>query len=96
MARDHIKSRASFRSEVWTGKRESVGAAGVRASWPRSIDADLENSDLESEGESASLVTRGAWFVFGLADDAIPYRSPVSSSIIVGSPAGSKLPLRTW
>ena len=92
MARDRIKSRASFRSEVWTGKRESAGLAGVRASCPRLLDADLENLDLESEGESDTLVTRGARFVFGLADDAIPSRSPVASSIIAGSPVGSKLP----
>ena len=91
MERDRIKSRASFRSEVWTGKREFMGAAGVRASWPRSLDADLENSDLESEGESGTLATRVARFVFGFADGAVPSRSPVASSIIAGSLAGSKL-----
>ena len=69
MRRDHIKSRASFRSEVWTEERESAGLTGVRASWPRPLDADLESSDLKFEGESGTLATRGARFVFGYADD---------------------------
>ena len=89
---DHIKSRASFRSEVWTERRESVGPAGVRASWPRPLDVDLESSDLESEGESGTLATWGARFDLGFADDAVPSRSPVAGSIIACNPAGSKLP----
>ena len=92
MASDRIKSRASFRSKVWTEKRGSAGLTGARASWPRSLDKDLESSDFESEGESGTLATRGAWFVFGFADDAVPSRSLVASSIIAWSPAGSKLP----
>ena len=92
MATVHIKSRASFRSKVWTEKRESVGLTRLRAYWPRPLDANLESSDLEYEGESGTLATRGAWFVFGFSDDTVPSRSPVASSIIAGSPAGSKLP----
>ena len=92
MARDRIKSRASFRSEVWTENQGSAGLTGARASWPRPLDADLESSDLESDGESSTLATRGARFVFGFADDDVQSGSPVASSIIARSPAGSKLP----
>ena len=95
MARDHIKSRASFRSEVWTEKQESAGLTGVRASWSRLLEVDLKSLDLESEGESDTLATRGARFVFGFADDAAPSRSSVASSIIAGSPAALNSRLRT-
>ena len=92
MARGHIKSRASFRSEVWTEKRESARLTEMRASWLRPFEVDLKSSDLESEGESRTLAKRGARFGFGFADDAVPSRSPIASSIIARSPAGSKLP----
>ena len=63
-----------------------------RASCPLPLDVDLESSDLESEGESDALATRGVRFVFGFADDAVPSGSLVTSSITADSPAGSKLP----
>ena len=91
MVRDRIKFKASFKSEVWTRKRESVGLAGVKASWPCLLGAELESSDLESGGESGFL-TRGARFDSGFANDAVPSGSPAVSSIIAESPAGSKLP----
>ena len=62
------------------GERESAGLAGMKASWPCSLGVDFESSDLEFGGES------------GFADDAVPSGSPVVSSIIADSPAGSKLP----
>ena len=52
MARDRIKSRASFKSEVSIGKRKFTRLAGVKTSWPCLLVVDFESSDLESEGES--------------------------------------------
>ena len=72
MARDCIKSRASFRSKVWTEKREFSEKTGVRSSWPRLLVADLESLDLKFEGESSALATRGVRFVFGLAESSSP------------------------
>ena len=52
MASDRIKSRASFKSEVWAEERESVGLSGVGASWSRLLNMDPACSDLESGGVS--------------------------------------------
>ena len=60
MARDRIKSKASFKSEVWTGKRESVELGGTEVSWPSSHDVDLESSELVSGGESGFMMIEGA------------------------------------
>ena len=54
MARGRIKSRASFKSEGWTEKREFVGLSEVGASWRRPLDKDLDSSDLESGGVSGA------------------------------------------
>ena len=61
MARDRIKSRASFKSEVWTGKQESVEMGGTEVPWPSSHDADLEGLELVSGGESGFMRIEGAW-----------------------------------
>lgn len=92
MARDCIKSRASFKSELWIGKRESVEEGGTEVPWPSSYDADLESSELVSEGESDSMRIEGAWRDSRPAGDAIPSGSPVSGSIAIESPTGFKLP----
>ena len=90
MARDRIKSRASFKSEVWTGKRESVELGRTEVPWPNRHDADLESSELVSGGESGFVRIEGAWHNSGPADDVIPFGSPVSSSI--AAEGSSKLP----
>ena len=46
MARDRIRSRASFKSKVWMGTGDP---------WPNSHDADFQGSDLVS-GEGSGLV----------------------------------------
>ena len=48
IARDRIKSKASFKSEVWTG---------TEASWPSSHDAVFEGSVLVSGEESGFTMT---------------------------------------
>ena len=92
MARDRIKSRASFKSEIWTGKRGSVVLGGIEVPWPSSHDADLESLELVSGGESDFLRIEGSWHNPGPSGDAIPSSSPVSSFIAAEGPARSKLP----
>ena len=92
MARNRIKSRASFKSEVWTGKRESVESSGTEVSWSSSHDADLKRLELVSGGESGFVMITGVWLDFGPAGDTMPFGSPVLRSIDVQSPAGFKLP----
>ena len=96
MARDHIKSRASFKSEVWTGKRESVELGRAKASWPCSLDVDLKSSELAFGGESGFPMIGATMFDSWLADDTVPSGSPVVSSIVAESPVGSKLLSLTW
>ena len=92
MARDHIRSRALFKSEVWTGKQESMELGEAGASWPCSLNMDLESSEWVSGGESGLLTTGGGRFDSGLADDAVLSGSSATSSIVAESPEGSKLP----
>src|SRR5215216_7121503 len=92
MATDRIKSRASFKSEVWTGKRKSVELGRAKASWPCSPGVDLESSELASGGEFGFPMIGGTQFDSRLADDTIPSGSPVVSFIIAEGPVGSKLP----
>ena len=92
MARDHIKSRASFKSEVWTGKRRSVELVREKASWLCLLGADLESSELGSGGESGFSIIRGTPFDSGLADDTVASGSTVVSFVIAEGPVGSKLP----
>ena len=54
MVSDRIKSRASFKGEGWTEKRESVGLSGVGVPWRRPPDTNLESSNLESGGVSGA------------------------------------------
>ena len=92
MVRDRIKSRASFKNEVWKGKRESVEQGGTEVPWPSSYDADLESAELVSRGESGFMRIEGAWRDSRPVADAIPFDSPVSGSIAAESLAGFKLP----
>src|SRR5215216_1288841 len=92
MATDRIKSRASFKSEVWTGKRKSAELGREKASWPCSPGVDLESSELASGGESGFPKIGGTQFDSGLANDAVPSRYPVVSFIIAKSTVGSNLP----
>ena len=92
MARDHIKSRSSFKSGVWTGKRESMERGGTRVPWASSYDTDLDNLELMHGGESGLTRIEGARSDSGPAGEAIPFIFPVLSSMAVKSPAGSKLP----
>src|SRR5215216_5605317 len=92
MARDRIKSRASFKSEVSTRKQKSAELGRAKASCPCSPGVDLKSSELASRGESGFPMIGGAQFDSGLADDTIPSGSPVVSFIIAESPVGSKLP----
>ena len=91
MARDRIKSKASFKSEVWTWKRESAGLAGVKASWPCLLGMDFESSDLESGGESGLSMIGGTRSDFVFAMDIIASGSSIVR-FAAKSPAGSKLP----
>src|SRR3989337_4219771 len=92
MARDRIKSRASLKGEDWTGRPKSLALGEAKASWPCLLVVELKSSDLESRDESGSPVIKGIRFASGLADDAVSSGSPVVSSMIAESPAGSKLP----
>src|SRR5215216_6453610 len=92
MARDRIKSRASFKSEVSTRKQKSAELGKAKASWPCSPSVDLESSELASGGESGFPMTGGTQFDSELADDTVPSGSLVVSFIIAESPVGSKLP----
>ena len=83
MMRDHIKSRASLKGEVWPGRRESVEHGGEGTPWPSSHDAESEGSEIVS-GEGSGLMM--------VASDTASSGSPVLSSIAAESPAGSNLP----
>ena len=50
MARDRIKSKASFKSEVWTG---------TEVPWPSSHDADLQGSELVFGEETGFVMIAG-------------------------------------
>ena len=92
MARDRIKSKASFTSEVWTGKRESVELGRAKASWPCSLGVDLESLELASGGESGFPMISGTQFDSRLANDIVASGSSVVSFVIAEGPVGSKLP----
>ena len=91
MAGDRIKSRASFKSDDWTGKRESTELVRAKASWPCSLSVDLESSELASGGGSGFSMIRGTQFDSGLADDTVASGSPVVSFVISEGSVGSKL-----
>ena len=91
MARDRIKSRASFKSEAWMCKRESAGLAEVRASWLCLFGMDLESSDLESGGESGLSMIGGTRSDSEFAVDTIA-SGPSIVQFAAESPVGSKLP----
>ena len=44
MTRDHIKSRASLKGEVWPERREPVEYGERETPWPNSHDAESEDS----------------------------------------------------
>ena len=91
MARDRIKSRASFKSEGWTGKGESAGLARAKASWPHFLGAGFESSELDFGGESGLSMIGATQPDYGLAEDKIASGSPIVS-FVVESPAVFKLP----
>ena len=69
MTRDHIRSKALFKSEVLTGKQESVERGGTEVPWPSSCDTNLESLELVSGGESAGLArVRASWLCLFDAD----------------------------
>ena len=87
MMRDHIKSRASLKGEVWPGRRESVEYGGKESPWPSSHDADSEGSEPVS-GEESGLMA--------VASDTSSSGSPVRGLMaqIVRQVQESRL--RTW
>ena len=91
MARDRIKSRVSFKSEVWTGKRESARLARVKTSWPCLLGMDFESTDLESRGESGLSRIGGTRSDSELVTDIIASESSIVW-FAAESPVGSKLP----
>ena len=91
MVRDRIKSRSSFKSEDWTGKRESAELVRAKASWPCTLGVDFESLELESRDESGLSMIGGTQSDSGLAQDTMSSGSPIVS-FIAESPAGSKLP----
>ena len=56
IAKDHIKSRASFKSEVWMG---------TVVPWPDSHDANFEGSELVSGEELGFVMTAGGAILSG-------------------------------
>ena len=80
MTGDHIKSRASLRSEVLSGRRASVEYGRKETPWPSSHDADSEGLEPMS-GEESGFVT--------VASDTTSSGSPVLGSMAADSPAGS-------
>ena len=83
MARDRIKSRASFKSEVRTGKRESVELGEIEVPWPSSHNADSESLEPAS-GEEYGLVM--------VAGDPASFGSPILGLGATDSPAGLEIP----
>ena len=92
MARERIKFGASFKGEVWTGRRESMERGGTGVPWPSSYNTDLESSELVYGGESGLMRIEGSWSDSGPAGETIPSISSVLSSMAVKRPTGSKLP----
>ena len=92
MARDYIKSRASFKSGIGTGKQESMERGRTGVPWPSSYDTDLESSEVVHRGESGLMRMEGAWSDSGPSGETIPSVSPVLSSMAAESLACSKLP----
>ena len=88
MARDRIKSRASFRSENWTGGRGSAELGLVNVARPCSMNTDLRSLELTYRGESGFLMTERALFKSGSADGAITSGSPPGSSLMGETLAG--------
>ena len=83
MTRDRIKSRASFKGEVWPERREPVEYGDRETPWPNSHDADSEDSEpMSGEGFGFMMV----------ASDATSSGSPVLDLVAADSPAGSGIP----
>ena len=85
MARDHIKSRASFKSGVWTGSEVSA---------PSSHDAGLQGSEVVSGEESVLAMIAGDAILSVLSSKATesPAGSRLPSSDLMtrsGSKAGA-------
>ena len=91
MARDRIKSRASFKSEVWTLKRESAGLTGVKASWPCLLSVDFKSSDWESGGESGLSMIGRTWSNPRFAVDTVAFGSSIER-FVAESPVSSRHP----
>ena len=83
MTRDHIKSRASLKGEVWSGRKETVEYGGKKTPWPSSHDADSEGSEPVFGEESGFMMIVG---------DVVSSGSPVLGLIATESPAGSGIP----
>ena len=83
MTRDHIKSRASLKGEVWPERREPVECGKRETPWPNSHDANSEDSEPVS-GEGSGFVM--------VVSDATSSGSPVLGLVAVDSPAGSVIP----
>ena len=83
MTRDHIKSKASLKGEVWLGRRESVEYGGKETPWPSSHDADSEGSESVSGEESGFMM---------VASDTTSSGSPVLGLMAADSPACSGSP----
>ena len=83
MTRDHIKSRASLKGEVWLGRRGFVEYGGKETPWSNSHNADSEGPEPVS-GEGSGYVM--------VASDATSTGSPVLGLVAADSPAGSRSP----
>ena len=92
MARDHFKSRASFKSEGWTGNRGPAELGMVNATCLRSMEADLESSELASKGGSGFRMIGRVLFDFRSADNMATSGSPARSSVVGAGPVGFMLP----
>ena len=92
MARDRIKSTASFRSDGRTRNWGPAGLGMVGSTRPCSMGTDLESSELAPRGDFGSPMTRRVLLDSRLAKDMVASGSPAKSSIVGESPVGFKLP----
>ena len=92
MVRDHIKSKASLRSEGRTGNRGPAELGMVHDTWLFSKSVDLDSSELASRGEFGSPIIGRVLLDSRLAEDIVASGPPTKSSVVGESPVGFKLP----
>ena len=83
MTRDHIKSRASLKGEVWPERREPVEYGERETPWPSSHNADPDGLEpVPGEGSGFMMV----------ASDTTSSGSPVLGLVAADSLEGSGIP----